>query len=231
MAQNTAGYPPQPAGTTAPPATAPQGEQPAGAPAPAPQQGYPQQGYPQQGYPQGQPPPVAGSQPGWGGNAGGNYAMPAPLPPIEPQERTANNAIYIELLGLGFLYSINYERTFGDFSARAGFGYWSLTASSSDSSANASFLAVPLTVSFIGVGSKRHMLELGAGATIYHLGGSSSSWHFDSSGSTTQVVPVGAIGYRLQPPDGGFFLRAGLNPMIFQEGFFVWPYVGLGGTF
>jgi hypothetical protein len=223
MAQNTAGYPPPPAGGGPPPSPAEQA---------APQQAYPQQqqqGYPQQGAPQGAPPPVAGSQPGWGGNGAPNYAMPAPLPSLEPQERTANNAIYIELLGAGFLYSINYERTFGDFAARAGFGYWSISA---DSDTGVSFLAVPLTLSFIGVGSKRHMLELGAGATIYHLGGRSSSWYFDSSGSDTVVVPMGFVGYRLQPPDGGFFLRTGLNGLVFSgEGFFVWPYVGLGGTF
>jgi hypothetical protein len=190
-----------------------------------PRQGYPQQGYPQQGYPQqgyGAPPPVAGAQGSWVPN----YGMPAPLPPI-PTERTANNAFYVELLGAGFIYSFNYDRTFGDFSARIGFSYFGI--SSFDSSA--SFLAIPLQLNYLGIGNKRHMLELGAGATIYHLGGGTDTWGFSDSSAETLLVPTGVIGYRMQPLDGGFFLRAGFTPLLFPHDFVFWPHVGLGGVF
>src|SRR5690242_3450964 len=37
-------------------------------------------------------------------------------PPAGPEkERSAKNAIYVEGLGAGGLYSVNYERVFGDF--------------------------------------------------------------------------------------------------------------------
>ncbi len=158
-------------------------------------------------------------------------------------ERTANNAIYAEGLGAGIFYSLNYDRTFGDFAGRIGFGYVSLHAGvssangSSGSSGSASFLSVPITVSYLGIGSKKHMLELGAGATILNVGANASAFDVSSSssssGSTTVVLPNAMVGYRLQPPDGGFLLRAGLNVIMGGSELPVlpWPYLALGGTF
>ena len=48
-------------------------------------------------------------------------AAPAATPPSDADERTAKNAIYIEGLGPGLFYSLNYERAFSDVSARIGF--------------------------------------------------------------------------------------------------------------
>jgi len=177
-------------------------------------------------------------------------AMPPPPPPgympppPEQEERSANNAIYLELLGPALFYSIDYDRAFGDFAARIGFGYFSVgtTAVSGNgtsvSSAKASFLAVPITVSYLGVGSKKHMLELGAGVTILSLGAGFNTFGAEGSSANASaiiVAPTGIVGYRLQPPDGGFFLHAGLAPELFIGGrsFAFWPapYVGLGGTF
>lgn len=171
-------------------------------------------------------------------------ALTAPPPSLDnthPQERAAKNVIYAEGLGAGIYYSINYERTFGDFSGRVGFGYVSLGASAvngtSTSSASASFLSVPLTVSYLGIGSKTSMFEVGAGATILNVGGSATflgeSSSSRSSGSDTLVLGDVITGYRLQPPDGGFFLRAGINTLLGIPGFAVLPlpYLALGGTF
>jgi hypothetical protein len=156
-------------------------------------------------------------------------------------ERSANNAVYAEGLGPALFYSINYDRSFGDFAGRVGFGYLSVSASASSGStqetASASFFAVPVTVSYLGIGSKRNMLELGAGATIFHVGAGAGG--FDTSGSasatasSTFVLPVGIVGYRLQPPGGGFLLRAGISPVFAGSSIPVlpWPYLALGGAF
>lgn len=191
-------------------------------PAP-PAAGYPPPppGYPP-GYPQGYPPP--------------GYPPPGyPPPPPPPSERTANNSIYLELLGPGLLYSINYDRTFGDFAARAGFSYLALSASNSGGEAHGSFITVPLTVSYLGIGSKKNMFEIGAGATILHVGAGVSTFAADSSksesASTTLVLGDMIFGYRLQPPDGGFMLRTGLSPFFGQGAFIPLPYLSLGGTF
>jgi hypothetical protein len=166
-------------------------------------------------------------------------------PPVrhaEPdEERTANNAVYLEGLGPALFYSINYDRSFGDFAARVGFGYISVSATSSSGdtqqTASASFFAVPITVSYLGVGSKRNMLELGAGATIFHVGAGASGFDTSSSssanGSATIVLPVGIVGYRYQPPGGGFLLRTGVSPVFAGSSIPVlpWPYLALGGAF
>jgi hypothetical protein len=81
------------------------------------------------------------------------------------------------------------------------------------------------------------MLELGAGATIFHVGAGASSFNTSSSSSandaSTIVLPVGIVGYRYQPPGGGFVLRTGLSPVFAGSSIPVlpWPYLALGGAF
>src|ERR1700722_14560400 len=172
----------------------------------------------------------------------------APAPPLRPaaseDERTAENAIYLEGLGPGLFYSINYDRSFGDFAGRIGFGYVSFSVSETDSSgemaqstSSAAFFAIPISVSYLGIGSKRNMLELGLGATIWHVGAGGSTIDANSSstasGSATLVLPLGIVGYRYQPPAGGFVFRAGLSPLFAGSTIPVlpWPYLALGGAF
>jgi hypothetical protein len=172
-------------------------------------------------------------------------APPAGLEAAPPKERTANNAIYIEGLGPGLLYSLNYDRAFGDFAGRIGIGYASVGVSAnsesgtSGGSSSARFLTVPITVSYLGIGSKKHMFEVGAGATILNVGANasafdvSSSSSSSSSGSNTYVFGNVLAGYRFQPPNGGFLLRAGLDLVLGGDSLpvFPWPYLALGGTF
>jgi hypothetical protein len=169
---------------------------------------------------------------------------PAPPPPVDAEEeRTANNALYLEGLGPGILYSIDYDRTFGDFAGRVGFGYLSVSVSSGSSSgttqatSSASIFTIPITLSYLGVGTKRNMLELGLGATILHAGAGATTIDANSSSSAnasaTVVLPVAIVGYRYQPPHGGFLFRGGLSPIFAGSSLPVlpWPYVALGGTF
>jgi hypothetical protein len=186
------------------------------------------------GYP---PPPPGGYPP----PPPGGYPPPPPgyYGPEAPAERTANNSIYIEGLGPGILYSLNYDRNFGDFAGRVGFSYIGLSDSSGSSSggaeAHASWITVPLTVTYLGIGSKKNMFELGAGLTVVHVGAGGSTFATTNakseSDSETLLFGNMIFGYRLQPPDGGFLLRAGLAP-IFGHGIFIpLPYLALGGTF
>jgi len=142
-------------------------------------------------------------------------------------------------LGPGILYSINYDRNFGDFAGRIGFSYIGLSASSSSSSggaeAHTSWITVPLTVSYLGIGSKKNMLELGAGVTVVNVGAGASTFATkdakSESASETLLFGDLIIGYRLQPPDGGFTLRTGLSPVFGHGVFLPLPYLALGGTF
>ncbi|MDP9037607.1 MAG: hypothetical protein M3O50_22650 [Myxococcota bacterium] len=150
------------------------------------------------------------------------------------EERTANNAVYVEGLGPALLYSINYDRTFGVVSGRVGFEYISIGSTSPNgSSASVTFLGIPITASYLGIGSLRHMFEVGGGASIYYFGGSVNTLSNRTSGSAVTAVGTVLAGYRYQPPGGGFFLRAGLSPIfIFATGTILpWPYLALGATF
>jgi len=166
-------------------------------------------------------------------------AAEAPPPPAEAPaadaapERTANNAAYIELLGAGLFYSLNYDRRISDFGLRLGLMYFSVSSGvdSAGQSASASWIGIPLSVSYLGLGSQKHCFEIGAGVTIHHFSAGVSTLGVDSTGSATTVLGHAILGYRYQPLNGGFFLRAGLTPIIGSGVFLPWPHVGLGATF
>lgn len=152
-------------------------------------------------------------------------------------EREAKNAIYLDLLGPGLIYSINYDRVItGDLSARIGLSYLSLGASTDDAEVGFSYLAVPLTVSYLGIGSENNMLEVGGGLVLMSVKGSGLVDAGESSGSVeasaTLLSATGIVGYRHQPADGGFVFRVGLSPlMTFGDGFLPWGYLSLGAAF
>ena len=158
-------------------------------------------------------------------------------------EREAKNAIYLDLLGPGLLYSINYDRMLtDDVAGRIGFSYLSFGASASDSSgttsasAEFSYWALPLTVSYLGIGSETNMLEVGGGAVIMNVKGSgvveTDDTSQDAAASATLFAATGMVGYRRQPADGGFVFRIGASPvMTFGAGFLPWGYLSLGAAF
>ncbi len=166
-------------------------------------------------------------------------AFPNPYaPPPAETERTANTSFYVEGLGPGFLYSLNVDHIVGDFAIRAGFSYLSLTVTSTSSygtsSDTGSLIFVPITVSYLGIGSKKNMLELGAGATVIHVHAGASLFGFNSSSAdanATTATAVALIGYRLQPPGGGFMMRVGLSPIVGSGFVIALPYIALGGAF
>jgi hypothetical protein len=157
-----------------------------------------------------------------------------------PDERDANNSFFLEGGGPGLLYSVNYERVFeNDFGLRVGFSYTSLSASAGGSSASATFIAVPVIASYLGLREGNHILELGGGATAVYISGSGSFGAF--AGAASGVVPIGTalIGYRRQPVNGGFQFRVGLealvgkglalsNPNPDSIGVLPWMYMSLG---
>jgi hypothetical protein len=153
--------------------------------------------------------------------------------------REAKNAIYLDLAGPGLIYSINYDREIiPDLSARIGLSYLSLGASSSDGSASVSFsyLAIPITASYLGIGSTDNMLELGGGPVIMNFKGSgiveSNDESVSAGGSVTTLALTGMAGYRHQPADGGFVFRVGASPMMVLGANFVpWGYLSLGAAF
>ncbi len=149
----------------------------------------------------------------------------------QAEERTAFNSLFLELLGPGDLFSVNYDRVLGDvFSLRVGFSFINTSASSAYLS-TASSMRVPLMVSFLGVGGLSHMFEIGLGPVFQISSHSVNSYGFRESKGSVSVGAAGIIGYRYSEYDGGFFFRVGLSPTVADGGFSpLWPYLSLGAT-
>jgi hypothetical protein len=162
-------------------------------------------------------------------------SAPVPTATAQPTERTANNTLYAELGGAGFVYSVDYDHTFGNVAARIGFSYLSISGSDGmGNSASVYFLAIPISLSYIGIRSGSHIFEVGGGATIVQVGAGANSFGVSNDSATasaTAVVAHGIVGYRYQPLDGGFFFRGGFAPLIGKSTFFPIPYLSFGASF
>jgi hypothetical protein len=166
------------------------------------------------------------------------------------QPKLAENSIFIEGLGAGGLYSLNYERMVADeVAVRAGFSYLSIGMSASGSNgqtsgASATLMTFPLTASYLGVRSGKHALELGGGATLISASGTASGTGVSASGSGFGALGTAMVGYAIHPVEGAGFnfrigamalmgkgvsLSSGSDPTAF--GFAPWGYLSLGASF
>jgi hypothetical protein len=147
------------------------------------------------------------------------------------QQRDANNFIYLELGGNGAIYSLNYERFVHDeVSLRLGFGYVSLQGAIDGGTVTTgiALLTVPVTVSYLGIGSGSHRLELGGGAVFADISGESSSDGARAFGSASGVVGTAIAGYRYARTRGGFTFRAAFTPLFGEGGFQPWAGMAFG---
>lgn len=172
----------------------------------------------------------------------------APQKAAEEGDHPAPNSIYLEGLGAGILYSVNYERmVIDELGVRLGFGYTSVGGSVSSgsmtTSASASLLMIPITASYLGIRSGKHALELGGGTTIAYASGSASGIGASASGAGVLPYGIAMVGYRLHPVDhAGFQFRVGAmavvgqglalsNPNPSSLGVLPWGYLSLGASF
>ena len=117
------------------------------------------------------------------------------------------NHLYVEVLGNGGPWSINFERESGPVRLRAGYAGWS--TSDLFGAGTSRFSTFPLTVSHVR-GDGNHHLETGAGVT-FGSESFSSAWGEGESSSFTTFT--GILGYRYQKPHGGFVFRLLFTPM------------------
>lgn len=155
--------------------------------------------------------------------------------PLAAQENHipySQNAIYIEGLGPGLLYSVNYDRRITpNISVRLGFTYWSLELPFILTVQRISLTAFPLMVNFLTGEGEGH-LELGIGP----MPSFTSSHSEDIFGSTSQssgksVVGIATLGYRFQPREAGLFFRISFTPLFTFKKFVPWVGISVGGTF
>ncbi|RYC70643.1 hypothetical protein [Spirosoma sordidisoli] len=120
---------------------------------------------------------------------------------------TARNTVYLEILGSGALYSINYERLLLQkekqaYGLRVGTSY---------------FGERPATIALIGellmlTGKGDHHGDFGLGLT--GASGRNNELGLSSFERKTSLFAVPRLGYRYQKLTGGIMLRAGFTPLI-----------------
>lgn len=151
------------------------------------------------------------------------------------EEQRARNSVYLELLGNGGMYSVNFEREIlPRLGLRVGAATWSNDGDYIFESTNTRTLTTfPLMLNYsVGRGSNR--LEVGGGLLL----GQSRRTEWDEETSSGIRTLTGTIGYRYQPERGGFLFRAGLVPFYSlnsdeeaypDAGFF--PSLGVSGGY
>lgn len=128
---------------------------------------------------------------------------------------TSRNNAYVELLGNGGLYSINYERiVVENFALRIGFSAFKSTPLFGEGE-NA-FVTVPIMGNFL-FGKRQNKFELGAGFMVGRKKYTSSLNPIDNRDSPISNL-TGVIGYRYQPSTAGLIFRIGLTPFISLTG-------------
>lgn len=137
------------------------------------------------------------------------------------------NAAYLELLGNGLLYSLNYDR-FLTAHLTGRVGLFVLAAQDSDGEGSGAVLATPVLVNYL-FGRGNHHLETGIGATL--LAGAIEDLEDEVDESFSGAVGTATLGYRYQRPGGGFVFRAGVTPFFGAGGIAPWFGVSFGYSF
>jgi hypothetical protein len=135
----------------------------------------------------------------------------------------AQNSVYIEGLGNGGLYSLNYERIINErFSVRLGASYVDLSGSMFGLGGNASF---PVLANYF-LFSKRDQLELGVGFVLV-VNHQESFDIFQSQPATGTSY----IGFRDEDPQSHLLFRVGCSQFYTSERIYFSGGISLGFLF
>lgn len=128
----------------------------------------------------------------------------------------ARNSVFLELLGNGGAYSVNFDRRLSDGAAvRVGVATWTSDDLFGGEEARKTFVTVPVGASWL-FGSGNSRVEVGAGVLV---GRQTQDAPFEDGSTSTAIASLtGTAGYRYQRAAGGFLFRAGFT-----------PFFGLGG--
>ena len=150
------------------------------------------------------------------------------VPTAQAQE--ARSAVYGELLGNAFLFSVNYDYRFRP-SAIGRVGLAFVSAENEDGSDGGAVYAVPVTATYLSHPMQNNHFEAGGGL-LFFGGERIDLWDFDDQDdSFSGTIVTGVIGYRYQRPGGGFVFRAGLTPFVGGGTVVPWVGVSFGGSF
>lgn len=126
------------------------------------------------------------------------------------QSSSAKTSFYLELLGNGGPYSLNFEQyLFSNINGRVGFASWTNEVDFGEES----FFTIPIMANAL-FGEKNSKLELGAGVMLGRKSFKPTSSLGEEERKESISNLTGVIGYRYQRPAGGIIFRAGLTPFL-----------------
>lgn len=143
-------------------------------------------------------------------------------------QKYAKNALYLELAGKGFYYSINYERNLFNIGEKTSIkGSIGFCAFPSMTPVRSSFdYTIPLSISLQQHIAKNHHISLGVGSTYFNYLINT----IDISNSNINKEPIQVklqtiqewfghinLDYRYNKPEGGLLLKGGITPLFFDK--------------
>lgn len=167
-------------------------------------------------------------------------APPAEVAPVEvasaeaESRASAANILFLQALGSGLFYSLNYERYVDAWRVgfRVGGSFFSLPVSKYGASENLVVLTFPVTASYY-VGARSHKLQLGLGMTFLYTDASTDTEgiRFENERTGFGAAATAIVGYRYIPSDGGFSFGASFTPLLRTTKFLPWGGIDVGYAF
>lgn len=150
----------------------------------------------------------------------------APAPSFQAPSKSKAQ-LGIELLGAGLLYSVAASfRIVDSIAINAGFTFYSVSGSSTTStaSAKATLFGLPVSLSYL-IGGPYHHLDLFGGFAPFFASAELKENNSITDRATGSLfVPQVGVGYRYWPEEGGFHFRAALYGMVI--GSKAYPWIG-----
>lgn len=166
--------------------------------------------------------------------------------PVKKITTKYTKVAFVELLGAGILYSLNYDmRTAkgkrNGWGFRAGIEYINATvtdtANGITTRTDVSFTAIPIVLNYL-FGNRKSFLELGVGATYFKFKGNATSTSSIETykeetlkGTFGSIIGNLNIGYRHVPYKRGFMYRIAYTPLLLDDSFQTFIGIGLGYHF
>ncbi len=152
----------------------------------------------------------------------------------QEEPRFTQNCVYLELLGQGILYSVNFDHRFTpSVSVRIGFTSWSFPTFFVLGGGRIDFLGVPLMVNYLS-GEGRSHLELGCGIVLCRASMSETWLWGEPVGVGTEAAKVlgtATIGYRYQPRTKGLMVKVAFTPLFSSKRVLPMGGISLGFAF
>lgn len=137
-------------------------------------------------------------------------------------KRQSLNVVYVEALGSGKWYSLNYERIIeNDWSVRLGVSFLPQRVENGFGRYGLLDLTLPCTIThLLHLGNSAHNIELGVGASptltfaTFDGGLSNGSAYNTYSRTLLNTRAIALVGYRFQPIESGLVFRITFTPSV-----------------